>query len=80
VGETSLYPSLCRLLIKGWVKAEWGASLRRQAKVIHLRSPKVTHTENTVWNRILPAGKNERRYHPRRRRAVCLYIICIRLN
>jgi PadR family transcriptional regulator len=26
VGESSLYPSLQRLLKKGWVKASWGAS------------------------------------------------------
>ncbi len=26
VGESSLYPSLQRLLLKGWVRAEWGAS------------------------------------------------------
>lgn len=26
VGEGSLYPALQRLLINGWVKAEWGAS------------------------------------------------------
>ena len=26
VGESSLYPSLQRLLLKGWVSAEWGAS------------------------------------------------------
>lgn len=26
VGESSLYPSLQRLLIQGWVKAEWGTS------------------------------------------------------
>jgi PadR family transcriptional regulator, regulatory protein PadR len=26
VGESSLYPALQRLLVKGWVKAEWGAS------------------------------------------------------
>ena len=26
VGESSLYPSLQRLLLNGWVKAEWGAS------------------------------------------------------
>ena len=26
VGESSLYPALQRLLIKSWVKAEWGAS------------------------------------------------------
>lgn len=26
VGEGSLYPALQRLLLNGWVKAEWGAS------------------------------------------------------
>jgi PadR family transcriptional regulator, regulatory protein PadR len=26
VGESSLYPALQRLLLKGWVAAEWGAS------------------------------------------------------
>jgi transcriptional regulator len=26
VGESSLYPALQRLLLKGWVKAKWGAS------------------------------------------------------
>ena len=26
IGESSLYPALQRLLLNGWVKAEWGAS------------------------------------------------------
>jgi len=26
VGESSLYPALQRLLLNGWVKAEWGPS------------------------------------------------------
>jgi DNA-binding PadR family transcriptional regulator len=26
VGESSLYPALQRLLLNGWVEAEWGAS------------------------------------------------------
>ncbi|MCU0647500.1 MAG: PadR family transcriptional regulator [Gemmatimonadaceae bacterium] len=26
VGESSLYPALQRLLLEGWVKAEWGVS------------------------------------------------------
>jgi PadR family transcriptional regulator len=26
VGESSLYPALQRLLLNGWVKAQWGAS------------------------------------------------------
>ena len=30
VGESSLYPALQRLLLNGWVKAEWGASERNR--------------------------------------------------
>ena len=26
IGESSLYPALQRLLLNGWVKAEWGVS------------------------------------------------------
>jgi DNA-binding PadR family transcriptional regulator len=26
LGESALYPALQRLLLRGWVKAEWGAS------------------------------------------------------
>jgi len=26
IGESALYPALQRLLIKGWVKAQWGSS------------------------------------------------------
>ena len=26
MGESSLYPALQRLLLNGWVKADWGAS------------------------------------------------------
>jgi DNA-binding PadR family transcriptional regulator len=33
LGESSLYPALQRLLLRGWVKAEWGASKNnRRAK------------------------------------------------
>ena len=33
VGESALYPTLQRLLLNGWVKAEWGASeANRRAK------------------------------------------------
>jgi len=49
--------------------------------VTHFCSFKVTHTKNTIWNtirnRILARGKKGQ-HHPRRRRALCLYII--RLN
>jgi PadR family transcriptional regulator PadR len=30
VGESSLYPALQRLLLNGWVKAEWGESENRR--------------------------------------------------
>ena len=33
VGESSLYPALQRLLLKGWAKADWGASeINRRAR------------------------------------------------
>jgi PadR family transcriptional regulator, regulatory protein PadR len=33
VGESSLYPALQRLLVNGWVKAEWGESeTKRRAR------------------------------------------------
>ena len=36
VGESSLYPALQRLLLNGWVKAEWGTSENnRRARVLH---------------------------------------------
>ena len=35
--EGSLYPALQRMLIKGWVKAEWGATAEnRRARYYHL--------------------------------------------
>lgn len=30
VGESSLYPALQRLLLNGWMKAEWGASVNNR--------------------------------------------------
>lgn len=34
VGESALYPALQRLLVNGWVKAEWGQSeLGRRARI-----------------------------------------------
>jgi PadR family transcriptional regulator len=39
VGESSLYPALQRLLLEGYVKAEWGASLNnRRARYYTLTS------------------------------------------
>src|SRR5271154_6291042 len=40
VGESSLYPALQRLLLNGWVKAEWGASeSNRRARYSTLTAP-----------------------------------------
>jgi transcriptional regulator len=40
VGESSLYLALQRLLLKGWVKAEWGASENnRRARFYTLTRP-----------------------------------------
>lgn len=39
VGESSLYPALQRLLLNGWLKAEWGASENnRRARYYSLTS------------------------------------------
>ena len=40
VGESSLYPALQRLLLEGWVKAEWGTSENnRRARYYTLTAP-----------------------------------------
>jgi PadR family transcriptional regulator PadR len=40
VGESSLYPALQRLLLNGWVKAEWGASdNNRRARYYTITAP-----------------------------------------
>jgi len=37
IGESSLYPALQRLLVNGWVHAEWGESeLKRRARVYRI--------------------------------------------
>ena len=54
VGESSLYPALQRLLLKGWVKAEWGASdNNRRAKFYKLTAAgkKQLDTELETWKR-----------------------------
>src|SRR5579884_1644556 len=42
VGESSLYPALQRLLLNGWVKAEWGAS---------------ENNRRARWYTLTPAGR-----------------------
>jgi PadR family transcriptional regulator PadR len=40
VGESSLYPALQRLLLRGWTKAEWGTSENnRRARYYRLQRP-----------------------------------------
>ena len=54
VGESSLYPALQRLLLNGWVKAEWGASENnRRARFYTITRAGRSHlrTEATVWFR-----------------------------
>lgn len=39
VGESSLYPALQRLLLNGWVKAEWGASANNRRARYYTLTP-----------------------------------------
>ena len=39
VGESSLYPALQRLLLNGWVKAEWGASENNRRARFYTMTP-----------------------------------------
>ena len=39
VGESSLYPALQRLLLNGWVKAEWGASENNRRARYYMLTP-----------------------------------------
>ena len=55
VGESSLYPSLQRLLLKGWVSAEWGASENnRRARFYSITAAgrKQLARETESWERI----------------------------
>jgi PadR family transcriptional regulator PadR len=58
VGESSLYPALQRLLLNGWVKAEWGASENnRRARYYSLTSAgrKQLRTEREEFNQMILA-------------------------
>jgi PadR family transcriptional regulator PadR len=39
VGESSLYPALQRLLLNGWVKAEWGESENKRRARFYTLTP-----------------------------------------
>lgn len=58
VGESSLYPSLQRLLVKGWVKANWGTSdnnRRARYYTITTAGKKYLATERVEFERMLGA-------------------------
>lgn len=58
VGESSLYPALQRLLLNGWVKAEWGTSENnRRARYYSLTAAgkKQLVTEREEFTRMVQA-------------------------
>ena len=58
VGESSLYPALQRLLVNGWVKAEWGASENNRRARYYTLTPagrKQLALERAEFNRIVVA-------------------------
>jgi PadR family transcriptional regulator, regulatory protein PadR len=58
VEEGSLYPSLQRMLIKGWVKAEWGATPEnRRARYYRLTASgkKQLEIEQSEFERVMGA-------------------------
>jgi PadR family transcriptional regulator PadR len=58
VGESSLYPALQRLLLNGWVKAEWGVSdNNRRARYYALTAAgrKRLAAERDEFNRLIVA-------------------------
>jgi|SRR5580704_1563179 PadR family transcriptional regulator PadR len=58
VGESSLYPALQRLLLKGWVQAEWGASENnRRARYYKLTAAgrKQMAVEREAFDRVILA-------------------------
>jgi transcriptional regulator len=58
VGESSLYPALQRLLLNGWVKAEWGSSENnRRARYYALTASgrKQLRTEREEFDRMIGA-------------------------
>ena len=58
VGESSLYPALQRLLLNGWVKAEWGASENNRRARYYTLTPsgrKRLAEERQEFNRLVTA-------------------------
>ncbi len=58
VGESSLYPALQRLLLNGWVKAEWGASENNRRARYYTLTPdgrKQLRSERNDFDRMIAA-------------------------
>ena len=58
IGESSLYPALQRLLLKGWLTGQWGASENnRRARYYTLTAAgrKQLATERQAFNRLITA-------------------------
>jgi transcriptional regulator len=58
VGESSLYPALQRLLLNGWVSAEWGASENNRRARYYTLTPagrKQLATERADFERMVAA-------------------------
>src|SRR6059058_3621767 len=58
VGESSLYPALQRLLLKGWVKAEWAASENNRRARFYTLTPagrKQLGSERQEFDRLILA-------------------------
>jgi transcriptional regulator len=58
VGESSLYPALQRLLLNGWVEAEWGASENNRRARYYALTPagrKQLASERREFERIVGA-------------------------
>jgi PadR family transcriptional regulator, regulatory protein PadR len=58
VEEGSLYPALQRMLIKGWVKAEWGATAENRRARYYKLTPagkKQMETETAQFERVMAA-------------------------
>lgn len=58
VGESALYPALQRLLLRGWVKAQWGVSENnRRARYYTLTAAgqRQLHAERAEFDRIVGA-------------------------
>ena len=58
VGESSLYPALQRLLLNGWVAAEWGASENNRRARYYTLTPsgrRQLASERAEFNRVVGA-------------------------